>query len=55
MSHTYDSGFLDWYEDPPDPPDRTGWFDDDTTEEEKLAILEDHPSLTAQQRNPTLR
>ena len=45
---------LDWYEDPPDPPDRSGWFDEDTPDEEKLAILDDHPSLTAQDRNPSL-
>lgn len=47
-------GYLDWYEGPPDPPDRTGWFDDDTPDDEKAAILDDHPSLTAQERNPSL-
>lgn len=51
--------YLDWYEDPPDPPDRTGWFesydDDEISDEEKAEILAEHPSLTAEQRNPTLR
>ena len=45
---------LDWYDDPPDPPDRSGWFDEDISDDEKAAILDDHPSLTAEQRNPTL-
>lgn len=54
MSHLYDSGYLDWYQDQPEPRDDTGYFDEDTTDEEKAAILEEHPSLTAAERNPSL-
>lgn len=54
MSHLYDSGYLDWHQDQPEPRDDTGYFDDDTTDEEKAAILEEHPSLTAAERNPSL-
>lgn len=46
-------GYLDWYEDPPDPIDCSGWFidDDDMTDEERQSYFEDDPSLTVSERN----
>lgn len=51
MSHTYDSPRLyDLWEEPPDPDD----YDDDI-DDEPPETWDSHPSLTVEQRNPTLR
>lgn len=47
-------GYLDWYEDPPDPPDPP-LYDEPWDDDEPPVTWDNHPSLTAEQRNPTLQ
>lgn len=47
-------GYLDWYEGPPDPPDPP-LYDEPWDDDEPPETWDTHPSLTVEQRNPTLR
>lgn len=52
MSLRYDIGFLeDADRDPPDPP----LYDEPWDDDEPPETWDNHPSLTVEQRNPTLR
>ena len=44
---------LDWYEDPPDPEDPPR-YDELWDDDEPPETWGSHPSLTAEQRNPSL-
>lgn len=44
---------FDWYEDPPDPEDPPP-YDEPWDDDEPPETWATHPSLTAEQRNPTL-